>query len=375
MRFSDPRTAMRLSVAAARLADTTETRSALIGAMAQRDEDVFAVPGADAGFDGSGNDVHRLTADGRSVVSVTAARIRIWDLRTRRLTLSAPGPGKLMDGVPAAVAPDGRTLALLMALSGHGRYLATGLNPYFRAEGTEPDRTRITVWDLKSRRAHATVVIGAAGGSLAVDGLALDTHGSTLLVYRSMERPSVEVWDVRREKRVKTVRSVRAADSVTAGSEGVRLALRPDGGALVTQEGLVADVRAGRMEPRVLGEDLISAAAYGPDGSLLAVGDVLGRVTLWDGAARARLGVLDGTTSDPTARSPRSPSPPTGGRSPSPERAADCSCGTWHPRRSWGRPCPPRATRSAPSPSPRTAHSSPPAPTSRYCGTTWTRGA
>ncbi|MFF7052411.1 DNA-binding protein [Streptomyces griseorubiginosus] len=592
MRFSDPRTAMRLSVAAARLADTTETRSALIGAMAQRDEDVFAVPGADAGFDGSGNDVHRLTADGLSVVSVTADRVRIWDLRTRRLTRSAPGPGKLMDGVPAAVAPDGRTLALLagdrvelwdvgtgrvtrtlpgvdamqnpfaytahalvavdwddgsvhvwdprtgrstlrlpepaggvsgvaaspdgrwlalctgdghvpelwdvthrrqvsapwvakarpadcrdqalaftpdsraltvaaadgihgwdlrtgratpsftadgltqvwpggdgaflvatgphrlvvlrtahpqvpvlsrridadewddialdptagavrrlggsatvvrsltlgtapaapwqgptayraelsddgrvlarsvetggerrvqvldtrdgragrvvfeppatpcpgtescadlMALSGDGRYLATGLNPY--AEGQQPprDRTRITVWDLAHRRVRATVGIGvAAGGPLAVDGLALDTHGRTLLVYRSAARPAVEVWDVRRHQRVKTVRSVRDADSVTAGSEGVRLALRSDGAALVTQEGLVADLRADRMEPRVLGEDLISAAAYGPDGSRLAVGDVLGRVTLWDGAARARLGVLDGTTSDPT---------------------------------------------------------------------------
>ncbi|WP_020138697.1 hypothetical protein [Streptomyces sp. 351MFTsu5.1] len=592
MRFSDPRTAMRLSVAAARLADTTETRSALIGAMAQRDEDVFAVPGADAGFDGSGNDVHRLTADGRSVVSVTADRVRIWDLRTRRLTRSAPGPGKLMDGVPAAVAPDGRTLALLAgdrvelwdvrtgrvtrtlpgvdamqtpfaytahalvavdwddgsvhvwdpdtgrstlrlpepaggvsgvaaspdgrwlalctgdghapelwdvthrrrvsapwvakarpadcrdqalaftpdsraltvaaadgihgwdlrsgratpsftadgltqvwpggdgtflvatgphrlvvlraahpqvpvlsrridadewddiafdrttgavrylngsatvvrslalgtapaapwqgstayraelsddgrvlarsvetggqrrvrvldtrdgpagrvvfeppatpcpgtescadltALSGDGRYLATGLNPY--AQGQEPprDRTRITVWDLAHHRVRTTVVIGAApGGSLAVDGLALDTHGRTLLVYRSAARPAVEVWDVRRHQRVRTVRSVREADSVTAGSEGVRLALRPDGAALVTQEGLVADLRADRMEPRVLGEDLISAAAYAPGGSRLAVGDVLGRVTLWDGAARARLGVLDGTTSDPT---------------------------------------------------------------------------
>ncbi|MFC8432811.1 DNA-binding protein [Streptomyces sp. NPDC057253] len=592
MRFSDPRTAMRLSVAAARLADTTETRSALIGAMAQRDEDVFAVPGADAGFDGSGNDVHQLTSDGRSVVSVTADRVRIWDLRTRRLTLSAPGPGKLMDGVPAAVAPDGRTLALLagdrvelwdvrtgrvtrtlpgvdamqtpfaytaramvavdwddgsvhafdprsgrstlrlpepaggvsgvaaspdgrwlalctgdghavelwdvthrrkisaawqakarvadcrdhalaftsdsraltvaaadgihgwelrtgratpsfpgegltqvwpggdgtflvatgphrlvvlraahpqvpvlsrrivadewddiaydraagavrylggsatvvrslalgtaaaapwrestayraelsddgrvlarsvqtggerrvqvldtreggagrvvfeppvrpcpgaescadlMALSGDGGYLATALNPYHRAEGTTPDRTRITVWDLRARRALATVDIGAAhDGSLAVDGLALDTHGRTLLVYRSMDRPAVEVWDVAAHKRVKTVHSVRVADSVSSDAEGVRLDLRPDGAALVTQEGLVADVRAGRMEPRVLGEDLISAAAYGPDGSRLAVGDVLGRVTLWDGAARARLGVLDGTTSDPT---------------------------------------------------------------------------
>ncbi|WP_328641078.1 helix-turn-helix domain-containing protein [Streptomyces canus] len=587
MRFSDPRTAMRLSVAAARLADTTETRSALIGAMAQRDEDVFAVPGADAGFDGSGNDVHRLTADGRSVVSVTADRIRIWDLRTRRLTLSEPGPGKLMDGVPAAVGPDGRTLALLagdrvelwdvrtgrvtrtlpgvdamqtpfaftgrslvavdwddggvhawdprsgrptlrvpapddgvdgvaaspdghwlalctgahalelwdiahrrkvsapwvtkvraadcrdhataftpdsrtltvatedgihgwdlrtgrgtpslkadgltqvwpggdgtflvgtgphrlvvwraahpqvpvlsrrivadewtdvtydrragavrylggsatvvrslalgaaatarpqepaayraalsddgrvlarsvetggkrrlqvldtrdgrvvfepptrpcpdaescadlMALSGDGRYLATGRDPHHPGQSAPPDRTRITVWDLETRRAQATVVIGATrDGSLAVDGLALDTHAHTLLVYRSMERSAVEVWDVRREQRVKTVRSVRSSDAVTSGSEGVGLALRPDGAGLVTQEGLVADLRAGRMEPRVLGEDLISTAAFGPDGARLAVGDVLGRVTLWDGAARARLGVLDGTTSDP----------------------------------------------------------------------------
>ncbi|MET8583487.1 DNA-binding protein [Streptomyces collinus] len=586
MRFSDPRTAMRLSVAAARLADTTETRSTLIGAMAQRDEDVFAVPGADAGFDGSGNDVHQLTADGRSVVSVTADRVRIWDLRTRRLTLSARGPGKLMDGVPAAVGPDGRTLALLagdrielwdvrsgrvtrtlpevdamqtpfdftgralvavdwddghvhaydprsgrptlqipepdggvdglaaspdgrwlalctgghalelwdlahrrkiaapwtakaraaqcrdhalaftpdsrtltvagddgihgwdlrtgretpslkgegltqvwpagtflvgtgphrlvvaradrpqvpvlsrrivaddwtdvaydraagvvrylggsatvvrslalgtaatarrpqptayraelsddgrvlarsvetggkrrvqvldtrgggvvfeppartcpgtdscadlMALSGDGRYLATGPNPYHSEERTRPDRARITVWDLKTRRAHAAVVIGAAeDGSLAADGLALDTRGHTLLVYRSLERPSVEVWDVRRHKRVKTVRSVRPSDVVTSASQGVGLALRYDGAALVTQEGLVADLRAGRMEPRVLGEDLITTAAFGPDGSRLAVGDVQGRVTLWDGTARVRLGVLDGTTSDPT---------------------------------------------------------------------------
>ncbi|MFG2728821.1 WD40 repeat domain-containing protein [Streptomyces canus] len=68
----------------------------------------------------------------------------------------------------------------------------------------------------------------------------------------------------------------------------------------MTQEGLVADLRSGRMEPRVLGEDLISTAAFGPDGTRPAVGDTLGRVTLWDGAARARLGVLDGTSSDPT---------------------------------------------------------------------------
>ncbi|MER6285688.1 hypothetical protein [Streptomyces sviceus] len=43
------------------------------------------------------------------------------------------------------------------------------------------------------------------------DGLALDIHGRTRLVYRPLERPSMEVGDARRHKRVKTVRSVRPA--------------------------------------------------------------------------------------------------------------------------------------------------------------------
>ena len=593
VRFSDPRTAMRLGVAAARLADTTETRSALIGAMAQRDEDVFAVPGADDGFDGSGNDVRRVTADGRSVVSVTADRVRMWDLRTHRLTVSAPGPGQLMDGVPAAVGPDGRTLALLtgdgirlwdvrtarvtrtlpgvdateqpevgfggstlaaadwdgtvhawdlrtgrrmlrisgvtadgLAVSPDGRRLAlctgtrsvrlwdvthrrettapwaarvrpadcldhtlaftpdsrtltavgddgvhgwdlrtgrrtlhleaAGLtqvwsgaddrflmatgphqllvwrvaNPYlpvlrkrltadewtgvtldrgaravrylsgsgtvvrslalggattgkwpttmaYRARlsgdgrtlaraveqggrqrwqvvdtrsgrvvfeppgGTcpdgedqscadllalsddgrhlargrslnpdragAPDATRITVWDLRTRRAYATVDIPNDGQDApAVNGIALDAHARTLVVFRSAFRPSVEVWDLRREKRVRTVHSGRPGDSVVFGSTGTVMALRPDGDRLVTQDGLVADLGAGRIKPRVLGEDMLQTAAFSPDGTRLAVGDILGRVTLWDGSARTRLGVLDGSASDAGAD-------PTGG--------------------------------------------------------------
>ena len=590
MRFSDPVTAMRLSVAAWRLADTTETRSALIGAMAQREQDAFAVPGADAGFDGSDNQTRRLTADGRSVVSVTADRVRIWDLRTRRLTLSAPGPGKLMaDGTTAVVGPDGRTLALptvedgiklwdvrsarvtrtlakvaseereivlgertlaavdandgyihafdlhsgrrilripapggsesamavspdgrwlalcadthpeiwdlahrrrvsaswapnvraadctdhslaftpdstalavvidhgigewdlrtgrrtvflegdgatevwfgsdggflvatgpgrllvwraaypdlpvlrqrltaddwsdvtldraagavrylntsstvvrslslgrattklwpdqradqaelsgdgrmlarvletddrqrlqvldthdgrvvfepeaeacpgkededegacvgVMALSGDGRYLARSRRVESHRKGTS-GATRITVWDVRTGRECATVGIRPDhDGFFAVNGLALDTHAHTLLVYRQAFRPTVEVWDVRREKHVKTVRSSRSASSVDE-SDSVRIALRPDNGSVVTQEGLVADLRAGRMAPRVLGDELISTAAFSPDGTRLAVGDAMGRVTLWDGASRTRLGVLDGSLSD-----------------------------------------------------------------------------
>ncbi|MFI7340868.1 helix-turn-helix domain-containing protein [Streptomyces sp. NPDC050085] len=586
MRFSDPVTAMRLSVAAWRLADTTETRSALIGAMAQREQDVFAVPGADVGFDRSGNEARRLTADGRSVVSVTRDRVRIWDLRTRRLTLSAPGPGKLMDdGTSPVVGADGRTLALpiaevgvklwdvrsarvtrtlsraeqwedevafdehvlaatdaengdinvwdlpsgrrtsrmaaseeigaVLAVSPDGRWLArcaaghlgvwdlahhrktsapwaakartgdcssahalafapdsrslavvvdggirgwdlrtgretltlkaegltqvrfdsrgeflvttgpgqllvwrasfpyipvlqqpltegdgtdvaldraAGTVRYLNASGTvvrslslgrtltkawsphmaqraelsgdgrvlarvtgtenskrvqvldtrdgrvvfapeavtcpgeedetictapialsgdgrylariqredshrksSPGRTRVAVWDVRTGRVYATMSIRPdREDSYTVTALALDTHAHTLLVYRPALRPTVEVWDVRRERHVKTVRSSRADDGVTE-SDSARLALRSDNGRMVTEEGLVADLRKGNMEPRVLGDEMISFAAFSPDGTRLAVGDALGRVTLWDGESRTRIGVLDGS--------------------------------------------------------------------------------
>ncbi|MFF4490453.1 DNA-binding protein [Streptomyces sp. NPDC001544] len=590
MRFSDPVTAMRLSVAAWRLADTTETRSALIGAMAQREQDVFPVPGADAGFDGSSNETRRLTADGRSVVSVTANRLRIWDLHTRRLTLSAPGPGKLMaDGTTPVVGPDGRTLALptledgiklwdvrsarvtrtlanveamdpdvvlgerplaavdvidgdihvldlrsgrrlppiplpkdsesemdvspdgrwlawcgtthveiwdlahhrktdapwaakvrtggcadhslaftpdsrslwvvtahgirgldlrarrstpflkadgltrvrlgsdgrflvatgpgrllvwrvaypdmpvlrqrltvedwsdvaldsaagaarylnavgtvvrslalgrvttnrwakqtayqaelsgdgkvlarvveadkrqripvvdtrngrvvfepaadpctregaepedactdLVALSADGRYLARSQRRMGHGKET-PDGTRITVWDVRTGRVRATVDIPPDhDGSFAVNGLTLTPHARTLLVYRSAFRATVEVWDLRQNKRVKTVRSSRSAGAADVWAD-IRVSLRPDGDGLVTQDGFVGDLSRGRMEPRVLGDEQISVAVFSPDSTRLAVGDTTGRVTLWDGASRTRLGVLDGSLSD-----------------------------------------------------------------------------
>lgn len=221
-------------------------------------------------------------------------RVQVLDTREGRL-------GGVVFEPPAQPCPRAESCAGLMALSADGRYLATGSDPYHPRERTPKGRTPITVWDLGTRHVRATVLVAAEpDGSPAVDGLALDTHGRTLLVYRSTERPCVEVWDVGRQQRVRTVRSVRPSDVVTTASEGVALALRSDGSGLVTQEGLVADLRAGRMEPRVLGEDMITTAAFAPDGSRLAVGDVLGRVTLRDGTARARLGVLDGTTSDPT---------------------------------------------------------------------------
>jgi hypothetical protein len=57
---------------------------------------------------------------------------------------------------------------------GDGANLATGRGPYGHGKGTPPDGTRITVWDLRTRRARAVVIVGAARvGSIEVDGLAL----------------------------------------------------------------------------------------------------------------------------------------------------------------------------------------------------------
>ncbi|MFF8432228.1 WD40 repeat domain-containing protein [Streptomyces sp. NPDC016566] len=67
---------------------------------------------------------------------------------------------------------------------------------------------------------------------------------------------------------------------------------------LVTPVGLVVDIAKQNTESRELGEGLITASAFGPHSTGLAVGDDLGRITLWDGAVHNRLGVLTGTSAD-----------------------------------------------------------------------------
>ncbi|MFE6398211.1 nSTAND1 domain-containing NTPase [Streptomyces alboflavus] len=109
MRDHDPVTAMRLSVAAWRLAESTETRSALLGAMTQNEVSSFSLPGA-----GEELVATELTADGRTLVAASAKRVRTWDLRELRPRARVyPGLGKLAaDGPEVTVSPDGRTLAV-----------------------------------------------------------------------------------------------------------------------------------------------------------------------------------------------------------------------------------------------------------------------
>ncbi|MER6738504.1 nSTAND1 domain-containing NTPase [Streptomyces puniciscabiei] len=87
MRYADPLTALRLSVAAWRISPTLEARAALMGAATQPDQDVFADPRA-AGKDAS--DPFFLSADGSTLVTGGTGRAQLWDLTTRRLLRALP---------------------------------------------------------------------------------------------------------------------------------------------------------------------------------------------------------------------------------------------------------------------------------------------
>ncbi|MFF9869883.1 DNA-binding protein [Streptomyces sp. NPDC013953] len=178
-----------------------------------------------------------------------------------------------------------------LAFSPDGGFLAYG-----RAlQDAAPDSAvpqLITVWDVRARRVLATLHLDKGGTPLpedelplGVSGIALGADGRTLAVSRMGEREVLELWDVPGRKRLRTL----------AGFSGEELALRPDGGTVVSWADSVADLPSGRVRRRVLGGDDTTALAFSPDGTRLAAGDLLGRVTVWDGDLRARLGVLPGT--------------------------------------------------------------------------------
>ncbi|WP_031079209.1 WD40 repeat domain-containing protein [Streptomyces sp. NRRL S-118] len=193
---------------------------------------------------------------------------------------------------PAAATPQPASSCFdRLAFNPHGGFLAYG-----RAlQDAAPDSAvpqLITGWDVRARRVLATLHLDKGGTPLledelplGVSGLALGADGRTLAVSRMGEREVLELWDVPGRKRLRTL----------AGFSGEELALRPDGGTVVSWADSVAELPSGRVRRRVLGGDDTTALAFSPDGTRLAAGDLLGRVTVWDGDLRARLGVLPGT--------------------------------------------------------------------------------
>ncbi|MFI2213756.1 helix-turn-helix domain-containing protein [Streptomyces sp. NPDC020141] len=247
LRHADPQRAMRLSVAAWRLADTTETRSALTGAMAQREEDVFTVSERDTDT----SEGLLLTGDGRTLIAAGPDRVQSWDLRDPRRTRVHPGPGS-QSGWGAVIASDGRSMAL------------------------QSEDGSVLMWDVRA---------GRAAGRIPVKGttdLALGLDGASLAVMT--DHGDVEVWDVGDRRRRLTVASTYDAPSateMTLSRDGRKLALCLDRGPLqiwdvATRERLDGPwTKAGRPDC-AWGE-----AALAPDGRSVAVATGEG-VRRWD---------------------------------------------------------------------------------------------
>ncbi|MFG2025971.1 hypothetical protein [Streptomyces sp. NPDC048825] len=75
-------------------------------------------------------------------------------------------------------------------------------------------------------------------------------------------------------------------------------AISPTGRRILTVDGELIDVPTDRRSKAVRGEDLVTTAAFSPDGRYLAVAAGNGRVSLWDARGRHRIAVLVDTDDD-----------------------------------------------------------------------------
>ncbi|MDF3143217.1 hypothetical protein PBV88_18450, partial [Streptomyces sp. T21Q-yed] len=232
----------------------------------------------DAHWQSTPADATALSPDGSVLATATRSgsgyRFELRSTRTgavlARTTLGAlPGDG--YEGAPPlAFSPDGRALAVADTVSWHGSL-----------------RQRFSIWDVPAHRVRTSFETSGAADRI-VSALALGTGGRTLLAARSPgDDGTAEVWDTAAHRRTATLSSLDA--------EG--LALRPDGRLLAGSADRYAELPSGHVSGRALADGRqVTALAFSPDGTRLAVGDSTGHVTLWDGDLRHRMGILTGTS-------------------------------------------------------------------------------
>ncbi|MFJ5262111.1 hypothetical protein ACIQAC_16765 [Streptomyces sp. NPDC088387] len=245
LRTSDPATAMRLSLAAWRVADLPETRSALLGAMAQPEQDAFTDPNSGAGT------MRYLAADGRTLVSIGEKAVARWDVEEHRKSAALPGlHGRL------------HTVAAMRADRG---WLPLFVDP-------DPDttaNTKIALLDLATGRQDGAV-LGSADA-----GVEMGTSGRSLIAYdHTRSEYLIRLWDTQRRRVLLDLRAPRDVRDPNAEGTGFSDA---------QQVLLAKDLRGG---PDVTGYPEATVSA---DDRLLALCVPGKRLELWDVAERRRI--------------------------------------------------------------------------------------
>lgn len=245
-------------------------RGGVVRSLALRDAaaGTWLEPGVSGAAFGAGG---RLLA--RSRQQADGVRFELYDVRT----------GRRARELPRLRCPEEEVRDCLeaMAFSADGRTLAYRTGPVDSAAGE-----RLAVWDVAAGRDRTPKSLRAPGRDTAGGlSMALSPEGRSLFLSRGEdEEGRTEVYDVRRGNRTKVLRGM-----------GGDLAVRPDGRLLVAASGRMADLRDGRVRRVGLDADSLTAITFSPDGRLFAAGDASGRVTLWDGELRRRVGEFDGT--------------------------------------------------------------------------------
>ncbi|TDD93008.1 WD40 repeat domain-containing serine/threonine-protein kinase [Actinomadura rubrisoli] len=246
-RKNDPRTARRLAVAAAALADTKETRETLVALLYQWESDVFAPPGV------SGSPLRSPSRNGRVLVVVdpvpgneaAGGAVSVWDVDTHTKLHAFTIRGLRIDDI--AITDDARTLVT------------------WAGDGTA------RVWDTATGKERGRLPIGKRGTDPKVfDGIDLGASGNLLFADT---REARTVWDMRSLKQVPLswARERRGVDIMSASDDGQVIAgVTPQGNVHIDQPAARKPIPVPRLV-RALRGRYVGAARLSPDGSLLAV--------------------------------------------------------------------------------------------------------
>ena len=325
---TDPGTAYLAAIEARRLDESVETRSALLNVVQQTDHLDHLFGGVPRGKDISG-----LDADGRTLALTDGSgRVELVDVATRRASVAfATGQ---RGNIVVVFAPGDRELATLAedgtvrlwdhnghsrsdALSTFASVLAGSFSPDGRLLATEGGDGAVTLWDgangdqlaelPKVVIAGADIDFSADGRLLAIAGapsvvidlatkatvlqttvqnlypdhaVALSPDG-TLLATSSDQTRSVELWDVRTQRKLQTHLGVPAGASV-----GV-LAFSTDGTVLAGGMGVGSLTRWSVATGQVIGEpiegnaDAVTAIRFGRDPAHVTTSSQSG-VAVWN---------------------------------------------------------------------------------------------
>ena len=278
LRTTDPRTAMLLGVAAWRVSPLPESRRALLGSLAQPEQDAFTDPAPGAA------PRRFLTDSGRTLLNAAPGRWVTWDVGTHKKTRA----GRLPEGDVLATAPDGHVLALdqhsgvRLWDTRAGRWTGGSKpmpswttmeigNDSTAVRDTDDDRVRV-------RSVHDGSVLFQTRSPGDVDA-ALNADGRFLAVCPSDGAP--QVWDVTNRRRLPgawedasgVCDSAHGPTGVTYANTTMSLSASGDRLLSVASSGVrVWNTRTGRQLAD-LRDSGVQHAALSADGAFLATAD------------------------------------------------------------------------------------------------------